>query len=191
MKVAHAWLVIALLAGASSAGAQTFCIAATGAPGTPSNCPNPATNTIATLVLGTVGRLLVPNPFSTNIMSGATVTIADYVASEGVGVGPEFLGPQLHVSANKAYNVTVQSPATFNVSPNSKPASEVSYSVNGVMGVCGGTYTAFTGATQPIGSGAGATALTRFQVCFRVKWLWASDPEGAYTLGLTFTLNAP
>lgn len=171
-------------------GAQASCTSGTGTVGAPASCATPTTMT-ASLTVVTLGRM-VKSAASTAIQSGATVTVGDYLASEDTLSGSVFVGPRLDISANRAYTVTFTNPATFTTSPNAKSAAEVKFSVSGTSGVCAAPYAALStaGATQSIGSG-GATALAVYQVCFRVKWVWASDPPGTYQLPLTFKLTAP
>lgn len=184
-------VAIACASAARMAGAQVTCTAATGPiGGPPSTCATPTTIT-ATMTPVTIGRLVI-SPSTTAIMSGVNVSIGDYEASEDTVSGNVFVGPLLSISANKAYTVTFTNPAVFSLSPNAKTAAHVKYSVSGTGGVCASPYVALStsGATQNVGTGS-ATALTVFQVCFRVKWIWASDPPGTYRLPVTFTLTAP
>jgi hypothetical protein len=180
--IAALLLVVLLLA--APAGAQVTCTA-------PMNgvCATPTTTT-ASMAVPTLGRLVI-SASSTAIQSGVSVSVGDYEASE-TGDGNVFTGPVVSVSANKAYSITFTNPTSFPTSPNAKTAADVRWSVNGAVGVCSASYTALStsGATQLLASGA-ATALVQRQLCFRVKWLWASDPPGTYQMPLTFTLTAP
>lgn len=191
VRFALLWAAAFAATPAGTAGAQVFCTSPTGPiGGPPATCATPTTLT-ATMTAVTVGRLAI-NAASTAIMSGVNVSIGDYEASEDTLSGSVFTGPRLDISANKAYSVTFTNPAVFSLSPNAKTAAHVKYSVSGTAGTCASPYAALStsGATQSVGSGA-ATALKVFQVCFRVKWIWATDPPGTYRLPVTFTLTAP
>ncbi len=176
---------------ASGLRAQVTCSALTGPSGGPaSTCVTPTTIT-ATMTVVQVGRLAISTG-STAIQSGANVSVGDYEASEDTVSGNVFMGPLLGVSANKAYTVTFTNPAAFTLAPSAKTAAHVKWSVSGTAGACASPYTSLsvTGATQTVGLGA-ATALNQFQLCFRVKWIWASNPPGTYRMPITFTLTAP
>ena len=176
---------------ASELRGQVTCTSTTGPiGGPPDTCATPTTIT-ATMTVVRVGRLAI-SIASTSIQSGANVSVGDYEASEDTASGNAFVGPLLGVSANKAYSVTFTNPVAFTLAPSAKTAAHVKWSVSGTAGVCASPYTSLsvTGTTQTVGSGA-ATALQQFQVCFRVKWIWASNPPGTYRVPITFTLTAP
>lgn len=184
-------LATALVTLASVSAAQVTCTSTTGPIGGPADtCPTPTTIT-ATMTAVTVGRLAISTA-STSIQSGANVTVGDYEASEDTVSGNVFTGPLLGVSANKAYTVTFTNPTAFTLAPSAKTAADVKWSVSGTAGSCASPYTSLSvsGATQTVGSGA-ATALQQFQLCYRVKWIWASNPPGTYRIPITFALTAP
>jgi hypothetical protein len=127
--------------------------------------------------------------------TSVTPAESDYENSE-TSLGSLYYSPIFTVKSNSTYNVSITYGATF-TSPSSKPVEQVAIQVANA-GTCGPTfndagYTSLTagGATTTIVSGATSTASRSKEMCIKVKWLWATDGPGAYTLPISFNVTAP
>jgi hypothetical protein len=102
-------------------------------------------------------------------------------------------GPTATAKANRAYRVTVDSPAaTWTYTPvggltdPGKAASDLSWATT-----AGGTFATSAGAAATLLSGAGGTAGTAQPIYFRARLNYATDRPGTYTLTVRYTLSAP
>jgi hypothetical protein len=146
---------------------------------------------VGSCVAVTTVQVIVPAIVSLDL-GGATMNLtAPTEASLGGYV--ENAGPAMTVSANKAWNVSVQgnAPAWTYTGDNSgaKPLSDLTWS-----STSGGTYAAMTQTAAVVGSGPRGSSVS-VPMFFRV--LYPADPgdarnaAGTYTLDLTFTVTAP
>jgi hypothetical protein len=108
-------------------------------------------------------------------------TLADYPV--GTTTTKTDLGAQaLEVKANIAWALTMTaSPWT---APYAKPIGDAEFTTDG-----GGGWTAFSGGSQALSSGA-STAGTTITLGFRVNWGLLADPPGVYTLPVMFLVSS-
>lgn len=178
----------------TSANAQTTCTSGSGGttPATAAACATPA-QLVSSLTTVATARLTLSTASTTLSSVGTGVTVADYELAVGAGTGLVVVGPLVTVNANSGYTVTMTNANLFTSPAPAKNSTTVSYSTNAVAGVCGAAYTPFSNpfAAVTLMTSASATASQAVQVCFQVKWLWATDAPGSYTLPITFKVTMP
>lgn len=190
-------LVIALLSAAAApwrdASGQVACAVATPPVGQTRTCTVTRTGTLMLPALAQVSL----NRASTNIAGGGTATDAVFVAAGDTGI--VVVGPIVRATANRGVSVTLVNAPTF-TGPASKPASDVALGVSPAIGVCAGVPTTPLSTSSLATQQAAPRVLLQStvslrdvdrQLCFRVRWFYATNPPGAYSLPLTVNVTAP
>jgi hypothetical protein len=166
--------------------------------------PTPASGQTRTCTVTRTGTLMLPalaevalNSRATNIAGGGVATDAIFTAAGDTGI--VVVGPRFRVNANRGVSVTLVNAATF-TGPTGKPASDVSLGVSPSVGVCAGVPTTpLSTSAMPVQQAAPRVLLqstvslrnVERQLCFRVRWYYATNPPGAYSLPLTVSVTAP
>ena len=178
---------------ADYAAAQSSCSVPTLSSGQTRSC---AASVSASMTIVPVAQLTLTS-VSTNIAGSASGTLADtYDAGSAAGI--VVIGPSFTVRSNKGVNVTLVNAPTF-TSPGAKTAADVDVSVTSGLGSCGPLWNTLS--TQSVVSqqasprtlmnlSVGSSGTTS-QLCFRVRWKWATDGPGSYALPLTISVTAP
>jgi hypothetical protein len=189
LACAMLWLVATPWAAA----AQSTCGIPTLSSGQTLRC---TATTAATLTVVPVAQLVLSSGSTSIAGSASGVTAATYEA--GTSTGIVVTGPAFTVRSNKGVNVTMVNAPAF-TSPAAKSAGDVDVSVVSGSGSCGTTWTALStlsvAAQQAsprslLNTVTGSAGVTG-QLCFRVRWKWATDGPGGYTLPLTISVTAP
>ena len=150
----------------------------------------------ATMTIVPVAQLTLTS-VSTSI-SGSTSGVLANSYDAGATAGIVVTGPAFTVRSNKGVNVTLVNAPTF-TSPTSKTAADVDISFASGSGSCGTSWSTLS--TQPLAAqqasprsllnlATGSAGITG-QLCFRVRWKWAVDGPGSYSLPLTISVTAP
>jgi len=165
---------------------------------------NPGNRQTRTCTVTLTGTLQLPAQAQVTL-SGATTDIAgggpatDAIFSAAGDTGIVVVGPLFRIRANRGVSVTlINAPSFFG--PTSKPASDVQLGVSAITGMCAGVP------TVPLSTSALAVQQSaprvllqstvplldeQRQLCLRVRWSYATDPPGVYTLPLTVSITAP
>ena len=172
---------------------QVACAVRTPPSGQTRSCSVTRTGTLVLPALAEVGI----NTRSTNIAGGSMATDAIFLAAGDTGI--VVVGPRVRVTANRGVSVTLVNAPTF-TGPAPKPASDIALGVTPTLGACAGVPTAPL-STSPLSVQQAAPRVViqstvsmqnlERQLCFRVRWFYASNPPGAYTLPLTISVTAP
>jgi hypothetical protein len=134
---------------------------------------------------------------STDIAGGGVATDAIFQAAGDTGI--VVIGPLMRVSANRGVSVTLVNAPTF-TGPVNKPASDVQLGVSPTSGLCAGVPTApLSTSALAVQQSAPRVLLqsteplqnVQRQLCLRVRWFYATDLPGVYTLPLTVNVTAP
>jgi len=108
-------------------------------------------------------------------------TDADFTAGGTVNKDDVDLQALL-VRANISWEITALASAW--TAPYAKPIGDAAFSITG-----GAPFTAFTGGSQSITTGAASAGAT-VNLSYRVLWSLASDLPGVYTLPVAFTISS-
>jgi len=197
-SIRHARACIAMVAAALSFGvtpaaAQSSCGVPTLSAGQTLSCTATMSATMTVVPVAQISLTSV----STSITGGASgVLAASYDA--GAASGIIITGPAFTVRSNKGVNVTLVNAPTF-TSPGSKTAADVDVSIASGAGSCGTAWSVLS--TQSVAAQQASprslvnlttgSAGTTGQLCFRVRWKWAVDGPGSYSLPLTISVTAP
>ncbi len=150
----------------------------------------------ATMTIVPVAQLSLTSVSTSISGSSSGVLAAGYEA--GAVTGIVVTGPAFTVRSNKGVNVTLVNAPTF-TSPTSKTAADVDVSIASGSGSCGTSWSTLStlslAAQQAsprslLNLTTGSPGITG-QLCFRVRWKWAADGPGSYSLPLTISVTAP
>ncbi len=190
-------VAIALLAATAApwrdASAQVACAVSTPPVGQTRTCTVTRTGTLVLPALAQVSL----NRGSTNIAGGGTATEAIFLAAGDTGI--VVVGPIVRATANRGVSVTLVNAPSFS-GPATKPASDVALGVSPAIGVCAGVPTTPLSTSSVAAQQAAPRVLLQStvslrnvdrQLCFRVRWFYATNPPGAYSLPLTVSVTAP
>lgn len=191
--VACALLLAAVVTPWQAAAAQVACAVRTPPVGQTRACTVTRTGTLVLPALAEVSL----DRRSTNIAGGGIATDAIFRAAGDTGL--VVVGPIVRATANRGVSVTLVNAPAF-TGPASKPASDVALGVSPAIGVCSGVPTTPL-STSPLPTQQAAPRVllqsavslrnVDRQLCFRVRWFYATDPPGVYSLPLTVTVTAP
>lgn len=149
-----------------------------------------------TLVLPALAEVSL-NRRATNIAGGGSATDAIFLAAGDTGI--VVVGPIVRATANRGVSVTLVNAPTF-TGPATKPASDVALGVSPTIGVCAGVPTTPLSTSELAVQQAAPRVLLQStvplrnvdrQLCFRVRWFYATNPPGVYALPLTVNVTAP
>jgi hypothetical protein len=186
------------------AGAQTTCNATA-----PTNAPTCNITLNATVAVAQVLQLTLSTSTPTAL---AVPLVSTYDSSAAAGSPAAYpvgaVGPTVSVKANRGWNLTISSSSsTWTFAPDA---------TNQLCRVGGGTYPTCTGSSTTVGKAVGDLAFATgsmtgsffslststaslgsngsgvsisYSIFYRVKWLYASDVPGTYTLPVVFTLT--
>jgi hypothetical protein len=176
---------------------------------TPSNAPTCNTTLNAQATVAHLLQLTVNGGAQTTLASPVVTT---YDSSAAASTANEFpvgaTGPAVTVKANRGWQLTIKASAaqwtfapdgTYNLcrpgggtyptctgssGAAGKAAADLAWSLNASTAFAGLTTTGATIASNSTGSSGGP-----YTVYYRVKWLYASDVPGTYTLPVVFTIT--
>jgi hypothetical protein len=145
-----------------------------------------------------VQSLVQLNRTTTDLAGGfaASSTAAFSMAAD---TGIVIIGPTLRAQSNFGISVTLVNEPVFS-GPALKSASDVDLGLSTIENMCTGVSMTPLSAS-PIAiqrnaprvlmqSNAGMNGVMR-QLCFRVRWIFATNPPGTYSLPLTINVTAP
>jgi hypothetical protein len=191
--VVRVLLLVAAAAPWGEVSGQVACAVRTPPVGQTRSCTVTRTGTLVLPALAEVSL----DRRSTNIAGGGTATDAIFRAAGDTGI--VVVGPIVRATANRGVSVTLVNAPSF-TGPVSKPASDVALGVSPAIGVCAGVPTSpLSTSPLPVQQAAPRVLLQSTvslrnadrQLCFRVRWYYATNPPGVYSLPLTVNVTAP
>lgn len=166
--------------------------------------PTPGNRQTRTCTVTLTGTLRLPAQAAvtlsravTDIAGGGPATDDIFRAAGDTGI--VVMGPLFRVSANRGVSVTLVNAPAFS-GPASKPASDVQLGVSPASGMCAGVPTTPLSTSALAVQHAAPRVLLQStvpledaqrQLCLRVRWFYATDPPGVYSLPLTVSVTAP
>ncbi len=144
-----------------------------------------------------VQSLVQLNRTTTDLTGGVAAASVGFSIAADTGI--VIVGPTLRAQSNFGISVTLVNEPIFS-GPAFKSASDVDLGVSTIENMCTGVQMTPLSAS-PIAiqrnaprvllqSNAGMNGVLR-QLCFRVRWIFATNPPGTYSLPLTINVTAP
>jgi hypothetical protein len=171
------WLLLVSAPTAPGLAAQTCSISNPGG-----NCP--VTVAVSPVTVGTILQMTV----STSSVTLTPPLISDFGADSTATItDPSVV--TVTAAGNTGFHVTLAATTSTWSSaapPTPKPSSDLAWAT-----AVGGPYTAVSTTAATIISSAGRSNPITRSLSYQTKWHFISNPPGAYTLTLTYTLVSP
>jgi hypothetical protein len=136
---------------------------------------------------------------TTTDLAGGIAAAASGGFSIAADTGIVIIGPTLRAQSNFGISVTLVNEPVFS-GPALKSAADVDLGLSTMENMCTGVLMTPLSASPIaiqrnaprvlIRSSAGMNGVMR-QLCFRVRWIFATNPPGTYSLPLTINVTAP